>query len=127
MDEYELTPEEKKAQKMAKIAFQRKKRNTNLFLFCTCIIQIVVTLAIIVALFILSLVIISRVFGPDSEVAAKIMQILMFVEFIGGLILGFMAFSAIVRFIIKKFDLESKINADVIARYKKQPKDKKQD
>lgn len=125
MDEYELTPEEKQARKMAKIEYNRKKRNTNLFLFCTCIVQIVVTLAIIVALFVASLIIVSKVCDPNGTTAPRVMQILMFVEFIGGLILGFMAFSAIVRWVIKKFNLETKINADVIARYKKTPKEKK--
>ena len=54
MEEYELTPEQKKE----RIEATRKKRNTNIFLFFTVIIQIVVTLAIIVGMFVVSLILV---------------------------------------------------------------------
>lgn len=120
MDEYELTPEQKKE----RIEAQRKKRNTNLFLFCTVIIQVVVTLVIIVALFVVSLILVSLIFGKDSDWAPKIMSALMLAEFIGGLILGFIVFSAIVRLIIRKFHLEDKLTKEVLDRYKKVEKNK---
>lgn len=121
MEEYELTPEQKKA----RIDATRRRRNTNIFLFFTVIIQIVVTLAIIIGMFLISLVLVSLICGKDNIWAPKIMQVLMFAEFIGGLILGFMVFSAIVRLIIRKFHLEDKLTQDVLNRYKKIEKEDK--
>ncbi|MCQ2589454.1 MAG: hypothetical protein MJ179_03425 [Treponema sp.] len=115
MEDRELTPEEKKM----KIEAQKRKRNTNIFLFFTVIIQIVVTLAIIIGLFVVSIVLVSLIFGKDNVWAVKIMNVLMFTEFIGGLILGFIVFSAIVRLIIRKFHLEDKLTKEVLDRYKK--------
>lgn len=125
--EEELTKEEKLAKRMAKIEYNKKKGNTNIFLFCTSIIQIAVTLFVVVGLFLASIFIVTRFLEPNSFEARKLLQILMFVEFIGGLILGFKIFASIVRFIIKKFNLEDKINQDVINRYKKLPKKDKDD
>lgn len=125
MDETELTKEEKLERRKAQIELNKKKRNTTIFLLCTSLIQILVTLVIIVAFFFISLFIVVRVFDPQGETAPLVMQGLMFVEFIAGLILGFMAFTAIVRWIIKKFQLEGKIKDDVLARYKKVDSDEK--
>lgn len=121
MEEYELTPEQKKE----RIEAARRKRNTNIFLFFTVIIQIVVTLTLIIAMFVASLLLVSVICGKDSVWAPKIMQVLMIVEFIGGLVLGFMIFTAIVRFIIRKFHLEDKLTQDVLNRYKKIEKEDK--
>lgn len=121
METSELTPE----QKRERIEAQKKARNTNIFLFCTTIIQIVVTLVLIIAMFIVSLIVVSLVMGKDNPIAPTLMQFLMFAEFIGGLILGFMVFNAIVRLLIKKLHLEDKIKKDVLDRYKKVEKTKK--
>lgn len=124
MADYDVTDKEKEEIKKRKIDFAVKKKNTSIFLICTTIIQIIVTFSIILAMFIATLIIVGR-FAPLTEATApQVMKPLMFIELIAGLILGFKAFTAIVRVIIKKFNLKGKIKDDVLARYEKIPKNK---
>lgn len=109
--------ESKAKRKKEQIEFRNKKRTSNIFMFFATIFEIIETLLLIVLLYIGLVVLISKLFTPDSQVAATIFQIGTVVIFIGGMILGFLIYKKAIVFVIKKMKLEDKLSEDVLSHY----------
>lgn len=121
MDYTELDQEEQERRKKDQIAFRNKKRNSRILLFFGCIFEIIETLFIVLALFLISTAIFARVL--PEEIAGKVISISSIVVFFGGLFLGFLVYRTVIRFIIKKFKLEDKLSDEVIKQYSKVSKE----
>lgn len=90
------------------------RNNTILFAIITGFCNIILTLAIMFVLFIISALMIYKVFHSGSAIP---IQIAMPVILIGGLILDFFLSIRIIRLVIIKFNLKDKINPKVAAQY----------
>ena len=120
--------ESKAKRKKEQVEFRNKKRTSNLFMFFATIFEIVETLLLIVLLYIGLVLIISRLFAPDSQVAGTIFQIGTIVIFFGGMVLGFIIYKKAVVFAIKKMKLEDKLSEEVLSHYiKKSEEELKQE
>lgn len=109
--------ESKAKRKKEQIEFRNKKRTSNLFMFFATIFEIIETLLLIILLYVGLVVLISKLFAPDSQVAGTIFQIGTIVIFIGGMILGFIIYKKVVVFAIKKMKLEDKLSEEVLSHY----------
>lgn len=120
--------ESKAKRKKEQVEFRNKKRTSNLFMFFATIFEIVETLLLILLLYIGLVLIISRLFAPDSQVAGTIFQIGTIVIFFGGMVLGFIIYKKAVVFAIKKMKLEDKLSEEVLSHYiKKSEEELKQE
>lgn len=120
--------ESKAKRKKEQVEFRNKKRTSNLFMFFATIFEIVETVLLILLLYIGLVLIISRLFAPDSQVAGTIFQIGTIVIFFGGMVLGFIIYKKAVVFAIKKMKLEDKLSEEVLSHYiKKSEEELKQE
>lgn len=120
--------ESKAKRKKEQVEFRNKKRTSNLFMFFATIFEIVETLLLILLLYIGLVLIISKLFAPDSQVAGTIFQIGTIVIFFGGMVLGFIIYKKAVVFAIKKMKLEDKLSEEVLSHYiKKSEEELKQE
>lgn len=126
MEYTDLDKEEIERRKKDQIAWQNVKKTTNLFTFVMTVIEIAVTLAVILVMFLLAAKIIFTVGDSNSETTQKIFLGAMLVIFFLGLFIGFILFRLIARWSIKHFKLETKLTDEVLNHYTKQPKDKKE-
>lgn len=126
MEYSDLDKEEIERRKKDQIAWQNVRKNTNLFTFIMTVIEIAVTLAVILVMFLLAAKIIFTVGDSTSETTQKIFLGAMLVIFFLGLYIGFILFRLIARWSIKHFKLETKLTDEVLNHYTKQPKDKKE-
>ena len=63
------------------------------------------------------------IFNPESPTIQIIFQISTIVIFIGSLVLGFLLYKKLIRWVIVKFNLKEKLMDDVIIHYIKPSKD----
>ncbi len=126
MVEDEFDEEERERRKRDSIDFRNKKRTANTFLFCMTLFEIVITILIICALFLLSALLILKPFDTNSAVVQKVFVGALFVCFFGGLFLGFLVYKMFARWIIRIMDLENKLPEDVLMHYRKQTKEEKE-
>lgn len=120
--------ESKAKRKKEQVEFRNKKRTSNLFMFFATIFEIVETVLLILLLYIGLVLIISKLFAPDSQVAGTIFQIGTIVIFFGGMVLGFIIYKKAVVFAIKKMKLEDKLSEEVLSHYiKKSEEELKQE
>lgn len=123
MEYQEHDEEEMKKRKQDQIAWRNQKRTTDLFTFIMTVIEILVTLAVILVLFLITAKICFTVGDPNEAAVQKVFLILMVVVFFGGLFLGFILFRLIARWSIKHFELENKLTEEVLNHYLKTKKD----
>lgn len=124
----DFSPEELERRKHDKIEFRIKKRNSTIFVLCSTVIQLVETLVILCALLLADIFVMFRIFNlNDVPAGPTILQFSFFVLFFVGLILGFFAYKATMKFIVTKFDLSEKLLDSTIAHYKFSKKDKGED
>lgn len=123
MDYQEFDEAEMKKRKQDQIAWRNQKRTTNLFTFLMTIIEIVVTLAVILVLFLATAKICFTAGDANEASVQKLFLILMVVVFFLGLFLGFLLFKMIARWSIKHFKLEDKLTNEVLNHYLKTRKD----
>lgn len=108
------------------IEFRNKKRTSNIFMFFATILEIVITLAVIAALFIIFALLLFKVFKlQDSQIGMTIFEVGSLVVFIGGMVLGFMVYKRIIQLVIEKKHLEDKLSNEVLFHYKKQTAEEK--
>lgn len=118
MDYSQLDEEERARRKAETVAYRTKKNTSRMFMVCMSIFEIVVSLAIIIVLFIAAAFVTFKLFKITGTTGQVIFEIVSIIIFIGGMILGFFAYKAFARFVIKKFKLEEKISADILEHYK---------
>lgn len=118
--EYKEHDEAELARRKAdQIEWRKIKKTTNLFTFVMTIIEILVTLAVILVLFLLTAKITFAIGDPNAEATQRVFLILMLVVFFGGLFIGFILFKLIARWSISHFELEDKLTEEVLNHYSK--------
>ena len=114
----ELDEKEKEQRKKDQIAYRKKQSTSNLFLLFGTIIEIVISLVMVFAYFLLVTFICYRVLHLTEDVIAIIFNILLIIAFIGGLATGFFIYRRLGRLVIKKFKLEENLREDVLNQFK---------
>ncbi|MCQ2591166.1 MAG: hypothetical protein MJ188_00150 [Treponema sp.] len=122
MDTPDYEDYEQKRRKEEMIKYRTKKRNTSIFMTVATIFNIVLSLIIILLLFVILTFFMFKVFHGEGETAMQIFRIAMIVIFFGGLFLGFIIYKQVIRWAIKKFNLEEKLLDEIIERYIKDTK-----
>lgn len=115
MDKAEEAAREKR--KRDQIAFRTKKRFSLHFQIWASLFEIVETVAIMFAMFILSAFLVFTVFKLPDASAQKVISVLMIVIFLGGMILGFIIYKKACRWYIKKFNKKDKLNDEILLHY----------
>ena len=116
MDEFD--EKERERRKNDQIAYRNTKSTSNLFLFIGTILEIVISFAIIIIFILISVLLLSRVFDFPENVTTTLFQILLVIDFIGGLACGFVVYKKLGRWVIKKWQLEDKLRDDVLNQFK---------
>lgn len=122
----DLDEKVKAQRKKDAVDYRTKKKNSNLFLFCSSIFEVVETILIIMVLFIVFSFFMFRVFNATGDLAQKIFSIMTIVIFVGGLVLGFIVHKKVLGWVIEKFNLEDKLSKEVLDHYKKRTKEEKE-
>ena len=114
----ELDEKEREKRKQDQIAYRKKQSTSNLFLFIGTICEIIISLAFVLLLFLISVVLLYRLLNLPENVTAIVFNILLIVDFIGGLVLGFKVYKRIGRWVINKWELKDKLREDVLNQFK---------
>ena len=122
----DLDEKVKEQRKKDAVDYRTKKKNSNLFLFCGSIFEVVETILIIMVLFIIFSFLMFRVFNATGDIGQKIFSIMTIVIFVGGLVLGFIVYKKVLGWVIEKFNLEDKLSKEVLDHYKKRTKEEKE-
>lgn len=104
IDRMEIEAERKRREEIIKKS--ELKRNTIFFTLISCIIQVILMLALMTALYILAAVLCYRVFRLESALPIQIASPLVF---IGGMIFGFILHKKIMYVIIDRLNLYDKL------------------
>lgn len=123
MVEDELDEEEKARRRKESIAWRNQKRTANTFLFLTTLLEIVVTVIIMVALFLIAAKITFSCGDPNNINVQKVFLVLLLIIFFGSLVLGFIVYKWLSRIIIKKMHLEEKLPEDVMMHFRSKKED----
>lgn len=118
----EFDEAEKERRKREEIAYRNKKRNSRLLVFFGSVFEVIETLFIIIALFLGSAALFSRILS--AELFAKVYSIITIVVFFGGLFLGFIIYKSLMQFVINKFNLREKLTDEVLQHYDKTTREK---
>lgn len=121
MEDYD--EESKAKRRKEQIEFRNKKRTSNTFMFFATIFEIIETFLLIVILYIGWVLLIGKLFAPDSQTAVTVFQIGTIIIFFGGMVLGFLIYKKVVVFAIKKMKLQDKLTDEVLNHYIKQTED----
>lgn len=104
IDRMEIEAEKKRREAIIKKS--EIKRNTIIFTIASCIVQVILMLALMTALYILVAVLCYRVFRLESALPIQIASPLVF---IGGMIFGFILHKKIMYAIIDRLNLYDKL------------------
>ena len=104
IDRMEIEAEKKRREEIIKKS--ELKRNTILFTIVSCIVQVILMLALMTVLYILATVLCYRVFNLKSALPIQIASPLVF---IGGMVSGFILHKKIMTVIIDKLNLYDKL------------------
>ena len=104
IDRIEIEAEKKRRE--AIIKKNELKRNTIFFTIASCIVQVILMLALMTVLYILAAVLCYRVFNLKSALPIQIASPLVF---IGGMVSGFILHKKIMYVIIDKLNLYDKL------------------
>ena len=114
----ELSEQERERRKNDQIAYRKKQKASNLFLFGGTLCEIVIALVIIIVFFLLTVLLLSRVLHLSDEASTIVFQIMLAVDFIGGLVCGFFVYKKLGRWVIRKWNLQEKLREDVLNQFK---------
>ena len=114
----ELDEKEREQRKNDQIAYRKKQSTSNLFLVIGTICEIIISLVMVFAYFLLVTFICYRILHLSEDVIAIIFNVLLIVAFIGGLATGFFIYRKLGRLVIKKLNLEDKLREDVLNQFK---------
>ena len=115
----ELDEKEREKRRNDQIAYRNKKKTSNTFLFIGTICEVIICFVCGMLLFLLSAVIVYRVFGNFSDdTKTVIFNILLVITFIGGLTGGFFIYRTLGRLVIKKLNLKDKLKEEVVNQFK---------
>lgn len=121
IDRMEIEAEKKRRE--AIIKKNEIKRNTILFTIASCIVQVILMLALMTALYILAAVLSYRVLHLESALPIQIASPLVF---IGGMIFGFILHKKIMYVIIDRLNLYDKLQKGLGDYYRpRKARDKK--
>ena len=104
IDRMEIEAEKKRREAIIKKS--ELKRNTIFFTIVSCIVQVILMLALMTVLYILAAVLCYRVFRLESALPIQIASPLVF---IGGMIFGFILHKKIMYVIIDRLNLYDKL------------------
>ena len=121
IDRMEIEAEKKRREAIIKKS--EIKRNTIIFTIASCIVQVILMLALMTALYILVAVLCYRVFRLESALPIQIASPLVF---IGGMIFGFILHKKIMYAIIDRLNLYDKLQKGLGDYYRpRKARDKK--
>lgn len=123
MDMQDLDEEERARRKKEMVEYRTKKTRSTVFMLCASVFEIVETIVIMLALFLLMSFIVFRVGDPNSRTVQIVFEVLSILIFIGSMVAGFFIYKFAVRAVITKFNLKDKLMNDVIEHYIKPEKD----
>lgn|SRR5574344_2536949 len=98
------------------------KNRSYLFIFIGMLVNIIITIAIVAALSIGSLLLMLRVFKLPTD--SIVIQVLLPFIFIIGLVLGLICYTRLAGWVIRTFHMEDKLTPDLVRRYNKSKKDR---
>ena len=104
IDRMEMEAEKKRREAIVKKS--ELKRNTILFTIASCLVQVILMLALMTALYIIVAVLCYRVLRFESALPIQIASALIF---IGGMIFGFILHKKVMYVIIDKLNLYDKL------------------
>lgn len=119
-EKLEREMEEKRAaeKKQAAVDWRNKQKTSHLFMFFGTIVEILSSIAIMFVLFILTTLLLFRVFNAgENAVGQTIFMILTLVIFLVGIVGGFFIYKSIAKWVIIKFNLQDKLLKDVLQHY----------
>lgn len=109
------------------VEYRVKKRNSTIFMCFASLFEVVETLIIIMLLFIF-VIFLFKVFDiqQNPQLQQTLLPVLLSVfAFVGGMILGFIIYKKVIRWVIKKFNMEDKLLEDVLYHYRSKEEHKK--
>ena len=113
----DLDKEAYERRKRDQLEYRAKKRTSSIFMLAATAFEIVETLIIMLALFLLDAFILLKVCNPESATVQIIFQITTIIIFLGGIVLGFLLYKKIIRWVIIKFNLKDKLMDEVTSHY----------
>ena len=114
----ELSEKEREKRKEDQIAFRNKQKTSRIFLLIGTICEIIISLAVIIFLFVISVILLARVFHFPDNVSSVLFNIFLVIDFVGGLAGGFFIYKVIGRWVINKWNLKDKLRDDVLNQFK---------
>ena len=111
----ELDEKEREKRKNDQIAYRKKQKTSNTFLFLGTICEVILCFGFVFIFFIISILIVAKV--PESA-QQIVYNILMIISFLGGLVSGFFVYRTLGRLVIKKMNLKEKLREDVLNQFK---------
>ena len=125
MDYTEYDKAEQEKRKQDQIAYRNKKKYSSLFLFFASLFEIAETFLLIFAGIIIISFFMFKVFHLSPETYSTLFSILLIVNLVGGLILGFVIYKKAIIWFIKKRHLEEKLSEEIVDHYLRDPKKEK--
>lgn len=109
------------------VEYRVKKRNSTIFMCFASLFEVVETLIIIMLLFTFVFFLLFKVFNiqQNPQLQQMLLPALLFLIFVGGMILGFIIYKKVIRWVIKKFNMEDKLSEDVLYHYRSKEEHKK--
>ena len=114
----EFDEQEKERRKNEQITYRKIQKNSNLFLLVGTIFEVIISVVTVFVLFLLSILLLYRVIGLTESSSSLPLNILLVVDFFGGLFIGLIVYRTLGRLVIKKWKLEGKLREDVINQFK---------
>lgn len=125
MDYTEYDKAEQEKRKQDQIAYRNKKKYSSMFLFIASLFEIAETFLLIFAGIIIISFFMFKVFHLSPETYSTLFSILLIVNLVGGLILGFVIYKKAIVWFIKKRHLEDKLSEEIVDHYLRDPKKEK--
>ncbi len=122
----DLDEEAKARRRKEQIEYRNKKRFSNIFMIVATLFNIVETFAIIIALLVLGIFILTKTCNPETSAFSNILGVLVIVLSFGGLFLGFIVYKKVTGWFIKKFNLEDKLLDSIKIHYQKKTEEEKE-
>lgn len=119
MDTPDLDEEEKARKKAEIVAYREKKRKSAMFMFAATVFEIIETLVIMVAAFLIVSFILLRVCNPDSPTVQLVFQVMTVVIFLGSIVGGFLIYKKVMRWVIGKYNLDKVLSDEILYHYYK--------
>ncbi|MBR1638545.1 MAG: hypothetical protein IJ688_04075 [Treponema sp.] len=119
----DLDEETRAQRKKEQIEYRNRKKTSTIFMLAASAFEIIETLVIIIALFVLMSFLVFKVLDANQPWVQLLFQISLIVIFIGGIVLGFFIYKKVMKWAIKKFKLEDILLDDVKRHYIKPTED----